>query len=190
MKRLKNGLSLAALAFILLSKAYGAGSIQLYKPTITPIQIYQIQPIQINLPTIVLPTVSLPQIYLPMVNLQMINPAPIQLTQIIPTMVTPQFQNFIPTLIGSDVRMETLIGLKFDDIHIANPDLRKDAKSITLIAKEELARFGLVGPVKSPLEAEFLAGLQPPTPLTEKVAFEKPVLEKFYDSSAIPLIRI
>ena len=129
------------------------------------IRLNQVQPQQVYIPTIVPAQIYLPNIVPLMIQpLQIrgmqISPGTVSFPSIRPLLIQPQMiyiPQIIPSLIGADVQFETLVGLKFDTLYIANPDFSPAAKSMNLLAKEEFKRLGGSSYLRSPLEMEYLA---------------------------------
>lgn len=118
------------------------------------------------------------QVNVPNVNIPQINVLSVQITQINPPQVTPNFNvnipqigNFsapnipsvsitnipvitiTPPIVGTDVNMAALVGFRFDDVYIANPENSSDAKSVAGIARKDFERLGMSQKLSSPLEA-------------------------------------
>lgn len=63
----------------------------------------------------------------------------------------------IPTVVGSQVSLNELKGLKFNDVYVADPDFQNymnGAKNYQDLSAKELAQFGVKGEVQSDLEAQ------------------------------------
>lgn len=126
--------------------------------------------------------VSIPQIVIRDINFQQIPMADFSIPTIRPNFSVniPQIGNFSftgmteipfqniplpavdPPIVGVDVNKASLIGMRFDDVYIANPENQPGTKSVAELAARDFARFGITKPAESELEASLFPNANKP----------------------------
>lgn len=117
---------------------------------IPPVPMFDVTIPSIPLYGININPINIPSVSIPSIGFSSFMSGPIQIEN--GHLSLPNY--YVETILGSNVDPRMLAALRFDDLYIANPDMKAEAKDSGQMARKELARFGLQGPPRSELESQ------------------------------------